>query len=164
SSWACTMPNTIVVRIISSLVSIGAVGIHVQPWPELSRLVWPQSVQDPEPPARGSPRDLATWHRRRRDRWSGVVRIRPRDGGGLRPSRADTRTLVPPWPHASTVIQWRQPSARAWLRLDWFASADADCNECLKNMTSGKCQKTSDTSSRSHDHTPKRPSKRWPAS
>ena len=33
------------------------------------------------------------------------------------------------------------PSGRAWLRLDWFASADADCNECLQNMTSGKCQK-----------------------
>src|SRR5215831_4461379 len=54
------------------------------------------------------------------------------------------------------------PSARVRLRLDWFVSADADCNECLKNMRSGKCQKTSDTSSRSHDHTPTRPSKRWP--
>src|SRR5262245_22816998 len=77
---------------------------------------------------------------------------------------ADTRTPVPPWRHASTMIQWRQPSARAWLQLDWFASADEDCNECLQNMTSGKCQKTADTSSRSHDHTPTRPSKRWPAS
>src|SRR6516225_10015355 len=75
------------------------------------------------------------------------------DRGGLRSSRADTRTPVPPWPHASTMIQWRQPSARAWLRLDWFASADVDCNECLQNMTSGKCQKTADTSRRSHDHT-----------
>src|SRR6516225_4508268 len=75
------------------------------------------------------------------------------DGGpqALPPARA----TVPPWPHASTMIQWRQPSARAWLRLDW-------CIECLQNMTSGKCQKTSDTSSRSHDHTPTRPSKRWP--
>ena len=26
------------------------------------------------------------------------------------------------------MIQWRKPSARAWLRLDWFVSADADCN------------------------------------
>ena len=34
------------------------------------------------------------------------------DRGGLRSSRADTRTPVPPWPHASTMIQWRQPSAR----------------------------------------------------
>jgi len=57
------------------------------------------------------------WHRCRWDRWSGVVRIRRRDRGGLRSSRADTRTPVPPWPHASTMIQWRQPSARAWLRL-----------------------------------------------
>src|SRR5215471_4109429 len=63
------------------------------------------------------------------------------DRGGLRSSRANTRTPVPPWPHASTMIQWRQPSARAWLRLDWFASADADCNQCLQNMTSGKCKK-----------------------
>ena len=54
------------------------------------------------------------------DRWSGVVRIRPRGRGGLRSSRADggpqvlppARVTVPPWPHASTVIQWRQPSAR----------------------------------------------------
>jgi hypothetical protein len=29
----------------------------------------------------------------------------------------------------------------AWLRLDWFVSADADCNECLQNMTSGKMPK-----------------------
>src|SRR5262249_16423004 len=45
----------------SSLVSIGAVGIHGQPWPEVSRPVRPQrrSAQSPEPPARGSPRDLA---------------------------------------------------------------------------------------------------------
>src|SRR5215831_6782346 len=52
--------------------------------------------------------DLATWHRCpvRPDRRSGVVRIRPRDGGGLRSSRADTRTPVSPWPHASTMIQW----------------------------------------------------------
>ena len=59
---------------------------------------------------------------------------------GLRSSRADSgpqvlppaRVTVPPWPHASTMIQWRQPSARAWLRLDWFASADADCNDAYK--------------------------------
>ena len=37
-------------------------------------------------------------------------------------------------------------------------------DECLQNITSGKCQKTSDTSSRSHDHTPTRQSKRWPVS
>src|SRR6266478_9266956 len=38
---------------VSSLVSIGAVGIHGQPWPEVSRPVWPQrGSQDPEPPAR----------------------------------------------------------------------------------------------------------------
>src|SRR5215472_16256925 len=24
-------------------------------------------------------------------------------------------------------------SVRAWLRLDWFVSADADCNECLQH-------------------------------
>ena len=30
-------------------------------------------------------------------------------------------------------------------------------------MTSGKCQKTADTSRRLHDHIPARPSKRWPA-
>src|SRR5262249_15792567 len=37
------------------------------------------------PPARGSPRDLATWHRCR-------VRSGTGEGGGLRSSRADTRT------------------------------------------------------------------------
>ena len=129
---------------------------------------WPQrvSAQDPELRACGSLRRPCHWHRCqsvRPDRWSGVVRIRPR---GLRSSRADSgaqvlppaRVTVPPWPHASTMIQWRQPSARAWLRLDWFVSADADCNQCLQNMTSGKCQKTSDTSSHSRDHTPTRPS------
>jgi hypothetical protein len=41
--------------VLSSLVSIG--GIHGQSWPEVSRLVWlGESAQDPEPPARGSPR------------------------------------------------------------------------------------------------------------
>src|SRR5215831_17702515 len=43
---------------VSSLVSIGAVGLHGQPWPEVSRPIWPQRVS-PEPPAHGSPRDLA---------------------------------------------------------------------------------------------------------
>src|SRR5262245_24696311 len=35
---------------------------HGQPWPEVSRPVWPQrarQLKSPEPPARGSPRDLA---------------------------------------------------------------------------------------------------------
>ena len=43
-----------------------SVGIHGQPWPEVSRPVRPQRAgqfESPEPPARGSPRDLATWHR-----------------------------------------------------------------------------------------------------
>jgi hypothetical protein len=46
----------------SSLVSIRAVGIHGQPWPEVSRPVRPEragQLKSPEPPARGSPRDLA---------------------------------------------------------------------------------------------------------
>src|SRR6516162_10145227 len=51
------------------------------------------------------------------------------------------RVTVPPWPHASTMIQWRQPSARAWLRLDWFASADADCNEMLTKHDERKMPK-----------------------
>src|SRR6516164_5572194 len=61
-------------------------------------------------------------------------------GNRARSSRADrgAQVLPPagatvrPWPHASTMIQWRQPSARAWLRLDWFASADADCKNAYK--------------------------------
>src|SRR5215467_11812755 len=40
-----------------------------------------------------------------------VWSVSDREGGGLRSSRADTRTPVPPWPHASTMIQWRKPSA-----------------------------------------------------
>jgi hypothetical protein len=56
------------------------------------------------------------------------------------------------------------PSARARVRGDWFVSADADCNECLRNTTSGKCQKTAATSRRSRDHTATRPSERWPVS
>src|SRR6266540_6966550 len=45
---------------VSSLVSIGAVGIHGQPWPDVSRPVRPEragQLKSPEPPARGSPRD-----------------------------------------------------------------------------------------------------------
>src|SRR5215510_8678712 len=42
---------------VSSLVSIGIVGLYGQPWPEVSRPIWPQRVR-PEPPAHGSPRDL----------------------------------------------------------------------------------------------------------
>jgi hypothetical protein len=46
--------------VFSSLVSIGVVGIHGQPWAEVSRPVRPSAGgQSPEPPARGSPRDLA---------------------------------------------------------------------------------------------------------
>jgi hypothetical protein len=33
---------------------------------------------------------------------------------------------------------------------------------CRQTGRAEKCQKTSDTSNRSHDHTPTRPSKRWP--
>src|SRR5262245_39494954 len=48
---------------VSSPVSIEVVvGIHGQPWPEVSRPVWPQrarQLKSPEPPARGSPRDIA---------------------------------------------------------------------------------------------------------
>src|SRR2546421_5870421 len=41
--------------VLSSLVSIGAVGVHGQPSPDVSRLSG-RSAQSPEPPARGSPR------------------------------------------------------------------------------------------------------------
>ena len=121
-----------------SLSSVNrSVGIHGQPWPKVSRPVRPQrarQLKSPEPPARGSPRDLAIGIDA-----GGPVRS-VSDRGGLRLSRADSgpqalppaRATVPPWPHASTVIQWRQPSARAWLRLDWFASADADVTNAYK--------------------------------
>src|SRR5215471_3077760 len=107
--------NQLVNRCFLSSVN-RSVGIHGQPWPQVSQPVWPQQVL---PPA---------------------------------------RVTVSPWPHASTMIQWRRDEP-----AEWFVSADADCSKCLQNMTSGKCQKTADTSNRSHDHTPTRPSKRWPA-
>jgi hypothetical protein len=56
-------------------------------------------AQSPEPPARGSPRRLCHCHRCQSvwpDRWSGVVRIRPRDRGGLGSSRADSGAQVLP--------------------------------------------------------------------
>src|SRR5215475_12282381 len=62
---------------LPSLVSIGAVGIHGQPWPEVSRPVRLQrtgQLKSPEPPARGRPRRPCHWHRCRSfrpDRWSG---------------------------------------------------------------------------------------------
>ena len=65
-----------------SLSSVNrSVGIHGQPWPKVSRPVRPQrarQLKSPEPPARGSSRRPGHWHRCRSDRWSGVVRIRPR--------------------------------------------------------------------------------------
>ena len=65
--------------IFSSLVSIGAVGIHGHPLPEVSQPVWPQRASSaPEPPACGGSRRPCQWHRCqsvRRDRWSGVLRI-----------------------------------------------------------------------------------------
>src|SRR5262249_15792569 len=76
---------------------------------------------------------------------------RGRAGALDRVAQIPARVPVPPWPHASTMIQWGQPSARAWLRLDWFAAPMRIVTKCLQNMTSGKCQKTSDTSNRSHD-------------
>src|SRR6516165_3919370 len=117
----------------------------------------------PAQPARGSPRALAIGIDAGEINgpvWS------VSDRGRLRSSRADSgpqvlppaRATVPTWPHASTMIQWRRDEP-----ADWFASADADCNKCLQNMTTGKCQKTADTSNRSHDHTTTRPSKRRPA-
>jgi hypothetical protein len=59
------------------------------------------SFQDPELPACGSPRRPCHWHRCpvRPDRWSGVVRIRRRDRGGLRSSRA---------PHACSALASRE--------------------------------------------------------
>ena len=102
----------------------------------------------PAQPARGSPRALAIGIDAGEINgpvWS------VSDRGRLRSSRADSgpqvlppaRATVPTWPHASTMIQWRRDEP-----ADWFASADADCNKCLQNMTSGKCQKTSDTAHR----------------
>src|SRR5262249_25776760 len=55
-----------------------------------------------------------------------------------------------------------QPRVQRELGFDLLGfQRRCGCNECLQNMTSGKCQKTSDTSSRLHDHTPARQSKCW---
>jgi hypothetical protein len=54
------------------------------------------------------------------------------------------------------MIQWRQPSARAWLRLDWFVSADADCNELLTKHDERKMPKNRghiESLARSHTRT-----------
>jgi hypothetical protein len=90
------------------------------PSPEVSRPVWPQragQLNSPEPPARGAlatlPLGIGAG-----EVDAPVWSVSDRGTGGLRSSRADTRTPVPPWPRASTMIQWRQPLARAWLRLD----------------------------------------------
>jgi len=67
-----------------------------------------ERIRTLKPPARGRPRRPCHCHRCqsvRRDRWSGVVRIRPRDRRGLRSSRVDSgpqalppvRATVPPW-------------------------------------------------------------------
>jgi hypothetical protein len=65
------------------------------------------------------------------------------------PRAAPWRDMTRPTPDemyydAMKARPTRNPPS-AWLRLDWFVSADADCNECLQNMTSGKCQKTHDS-------------------
>jgi hypothetical protein len=46
---ALTVGVTSELSIVPSLVSIGAVGIHGQPWPGVSRPVWPQRAVSSEP-------------------------------------------------------------------------------------------------------------------
>jgi hypothetical protein len=65
-----------------------------QPWSEVSRtrMASRESPQDPEPPARGSPRDLAIGIDA--SEIDGPVWAEPRDRGGLRSSRADSGALA----------------------------------------------------------------------